>query len=98
MPILKNFLILHYGFEKPTSEEMSAWKKWFELIADIQVDRGGLRDGREITQSGTNNLPFAKNSITGYTIIETRDLDEAEKIAKQCPIVDSTRVYEINKS
>ncbi|WP_350356642.1 YciI family protein [Fodinibius salicampi] len=62
------------------------------------MTEGGLRDGREITQSGTNNLPFTKNSITGYTIIEASNLDEAEKIAKQCPIVDSTRVYEVNKS
>lgn len=49
---MKNFLILHYGFEKPTSEDMAAWNQWFESIADIQVDRGGLRDGRENTQSG----------------------------------------------
>lgn len=95
--ILKNFLILHYGFENPTSEDMAAWNKWFNSIADIQVDRGGLRDGLEITQSGTNELPFTKDSITGYTIIEANNLDEAEKIAEECPVVHSTRVYEISK-
>ncbi len=94
---MKNFLILHYGFEQPTSEDMAAWNQWFESVADIQVARGGLRDGREITQSGTSDLPFAKNSITGYAVIEAIDLNKAEKIAKKCPIVDSTRVYEINK-
>ncbi len=94
---MKNFLILHYGFEKPTSEDMTAWKQWFKSIADIQVDKGGLRDGREITPTGINDLPFTNNSITGYTIIEASNLDEAEKIAQECPVVDSTRVYEINK-
>lgn len=94
---MKNYLILHYGFEKPTAEEMEAWNKWFELIADRQVDRGGLRDGRAINKSGTEKLPFAKDSVTGYTIIQADDLDEAEKFAKKCPIVASTRVYEISK-
>ncbi len=28
---MKNFLILHYGFEMPTPEEMDAWNKWFEF-------------------------------------------------------------------
>jgi len=94
---VKNYLLLHYGFKKPTAEEMSAWNKWFESVADRQVDRGGFRAGREISHSGTKELPFAKDSITGYTVIEAEDLDEAEKIAQECPIVASTRVYEISK-
>lgn len=93
---MKSFLILHYGFEKPTSEEMAAWNRWFESITDIEVERGGLRGGREITKSGTADLPFAKKSLTGYTILEAEDLDEAVKIARDCPIVASTRVYEIS--
>lgn len=76
---------------------MAAWKRWFESIEDIQLDRGGLRDGREITQSGSRDLPFGRHAVTGYTIIEAKDLDEAEKIAKACPVVDSTKVYEISR-
>ncbi len=92
---MKNYLILHYGFEMPTPEEMGAWNKWFESIADRQVDRRGLGGGREISHSGTKDLPFAKDSITGYTVIEAGNLDEAAKIAQECPIVASTRVYEM---
>ncbi|SMO79365.1 hypothetical protein [Fodinibius sediminis] len=95
--ILKNFLILHSGFEKPTSDGLAAWNQWFESIATIQADRNELRHGRKITQSGTNELPFVKNSITGYIIIETSDLEEAEKMAHKYPIVDNTKIYEINK-
>ena len=94
---MKNYLILHYGFEKPSPEDMGKWNKWFESIADKQVDRGGFRGGREISPSGTKDLPFEKDSITGYTVIEAESLDEAEKIAQACPIVLSTRVYEISK-
>ena len=92
---MKKYLILHYGFVKPTPEEMGAWNKWFESIADRQVERGHFPGGREISPSGTKDLPFAKDSITGYTIIKAGNLDEAEKIAQDCPIVASTRVYEI---
>ena len=94
---MKTFMILHYGFEKPTPEDMASWIKWFESIADKQVDRGGLRGGREISGSGTRELPFGKDSITGYTIIEAGSLDDAEKVARECPVVASTHVYEISR-
>jgi hypothetical protein len=94
---VKSYLILHYGFEKPTREEMDAWNEWFESIADKQVDRGGFAGGREISSSGTRDLPFGKDSITGYTVIGAESLDEAEKVARECPIVASTRVYEVRK-
>lgn len=88
-------MVMHFGFEQPTPEDMAAWNNWFELVADRQVERGGFRGGREITSSGTTELPFGKDSITGYTIIRAEDLDEAVKIAAQCPVVASTWVYEI---
>jgi hypothetical protein len=92
---MKNYLILHYGFEQPTPEDMQAWNQWFESIADIQVERQGLGGGREISPTGTRELPFAKDSLTGYTIIKAENFDQAAKIAQDCPIVASTRVYEM---
>ncbi|KAA3616568.1 MAG: hypothetical protein DWQ05_12625 [Calditrichaeota bacterium] len=95
---VKNFLIMHIGFVKPTAEEMGAWNKWFEAVAEKQIDRGGFHaGGREISRAGTKDLPFGKDSITGYTVIKAENLDEAEKIAKECPIVLSTQIYEIMK-
>ena len=94
---VKSFLVLHYGFEKPTPEEMGAWNQWFESISARQVDRGHLPGGREISHAGTKDLPFGKDSLTGYTVIEAESLDEAEEVVRGCPIVVSTRVYEIRK-
>ena len=31
---VKKFLLLHYGFERPTPEIMEAWGTWFESVAD----------------------------------------------------------------
>ena len=94
---MKTFLILHYGFEKPTPEQMEGWNKWFESIAGRQIERGHLPGGREITANGTTELPFGKDSMTGYTMIEAEDLDAATKLAEGCPIVAATRVYEVRK-
>lgn len=93
---MKKFMFLHFGFEKPTPEIMGAWGKWFESIADKTVDRGGHFSGaREISKSGTKDLPMGMESITGYNIIEAADLDAAEKIAQGNPYIASIRVYEI---
>ena len=74
---------------------MEAWGKWFESIADRQVDQGGFTGGREISKDGTEELPWGMDSITGYNIIEAENLDEAERIAQDNPFIASIRVYEI---
>ena len=92
---MKKYMILHFGFEKPTPEIMTAWGKWFESIADRTVDSGGFSGAREISRSGTRELPMGMESITGYNIITAASLDEAEKIAQGNPFIASIRVYEI---
>ncbi len=92
---MKKFMFLHFGFEKPTAEIMEGWGKWFESIADKQIDQGGFSGGREISKSGTKDLPMGMESITGYNIIEAADLNEAEKVAQDNPYIASIRVYEI---
>ena len=92
---MKKFMFLHFGFENPTPEIMEAWGKWFESFADKQIDQGGFMGGREISKNGTADLPWGMQSITGYNIIEAESLEEAEKIAQDCPIIASIRIYEL---
>ena len=93
---MKKYMLLHFGFEKPTPEIMAAWGSWFESIADKSVENGGFHGGaREISHSGTEDLPMGMESITGYSIINAESLDEAEKIAQGNPFIASIRVYEI---
>ncbi len=92
---MKKFMLLHYGFERPTPEIMAAWERWFESIADRMVARGGFSHGKEISNGGTKDLPFGPDSITGYNVIEAEDLDAAERIAADNPYITSIRVYEI---
>jgi hypothetical protein len=93
---VKRFMLLHFGFEKPTPEIMAAWGKWFEAVDDKTVDKGGFHGGaREISHDGSKDLPMGMDSITGYSIINAENLDEAEKIAQDNPFIASIRVYEI---
>ncbi len=93
---MKRFMLLHFGFEKPTPEIMVAWGQCFEWVADKTVDQGGFHGGaREISHSGTKDLPMGMESITGYSIINAESLDDAEKIAQDNPFIASIRVYEI---
>jgi hypothetical protein len=92
---MKKFMYLHFGFEKPTPEIMMAWQAWFDSIADKQVEQGGFSGGREISKKGTRDLPWDRESITGYNIIEAESLDAAEKLAQGNPFISSIRIYEI---
>ena len=42
---MKKYLLLHYGFEKPTPEIMEAWGAWFGSVADKTIDQGGFTGG-----------------------------------------------------
>ncbi len=92
---MSKFIFLSYGYETPTEEIMEAWGNWFASIADKMVDGSNLGAGREITKDGSKELPLGLDSITGYVIINADNLDEAENIAKTCPIITSLRVYEL---
>lgn len=92
---MKKFMFLHFGFEKPTPEIMAAWMAWFKSIADKQIEQGGFSGDREISKSGTRYLPWNRESITGYNIIEAESLDAAEKLARSNPFIASIRIYEL---
>ena len=93
---MKKFVLLHYGFERPTAEIMAAWGKWFESVKDDIVDMGGhFAHGREISRAGTRDLPLGPESITGFTIVKAGSLDEAERLARNNPYISSIRIYEV---
>ena len=92
---MKKYMLLHFGFEPPTPEMMEAWKAWFESISGQQIDQGGFSGGREITKSGARDLPWDREAITGYNLIEAESLEAAVALAKSNPFIASIRVYEV---
>lgn len=92
---VKKFVLMHYGFEKPTREIMDAWGEWFGSIQDSTIENLGFRGGREISKDGSRDLPMGPDSITGISIIRAESLDDAEKMARSNPFISSIRVYEV---
>ncbi len=88
-------MFLHFGFEKPTPEIMEKWKAWFASIADVQVDQGGFAGGKEISKTGTRELGWDADAITGYNVIEAESLEAAAKLAESNPFIKSIRIYEL---
>ncbi|MGH8952678.1 MAG: hypothetical protein ACRDX9_14815 [Acidimicrobiia bacterium] len=93
---MSKFVFLYKGlWPEPTPEVTGAWSSWFEEIGESIVDSGNpFGSGREVSGSGSADLPPGPESITGYTIVNADDIDAAEKLLANCPIVTSVLVYE----
>jgi hypothetical protein len=95
---MKKFVLMHFGFESPTPEVMAAWNSWFESIADQTIENVGLGSGRELSKSGTRDLQWDKDAITGYSVIQAESLEAAEEMARSNPFISSIRVYEVREA
>ena len=92
---MKKFVLITIGFTQPTPEIMESWMQWFKSIEDKIADQIGLGNGKEVRKNGITELPMDKDAITGYLVINAEDIDEAIEIAQSCPMITSTRVYEV---
>jgi transcription antitermination factor NusG len=92
---MKKFVLLTIGFTQPTPAIMEAWNRWFKSIEDIIVDQVGLRNGKEVKKNDVIELPMDKDAITGYVVINAENMKEALEIAQSCPMITSTKVYEL---
>lgn len=92
---MKQYMMLMFGFERPTPEIMHAWTAWFESMGDRLVAQGHFPRGYEYSAEGGNDLPMAADSITGYVTVRAADFDAARMMAASNPFITAIRVYEI---
>ena len=93
---MKKFVFLFIGFTPPTPEIMQSWMQWFKSVEDKTADMGNmLGQGKEITKSGTKDLPKDLNAITAYMVFNADNINEAEKIAQSCPMITRVKIYEV---
>ncbi|HEX5317496.1 MAG TPA: YciI family protein [Candidatus Kapabacteria bacterium] len=100
---MNEFIFLYRGGmnngTKPSPEVMEAqmkrWQDWFgKLGQEGQLKDWGAplqHEGKHVAAGGViTDGPFAegKEVIGGYSIIKAKDLTEAAKIAKGCPVFE----------
>ena len=94
---MKKFVLLYTGTrdQAPTEESIAAWGEWFGSLGDKVVDAGNpFGQGREVSASNTRELAPSADGVTGYTLINAQDIDDAEKIALSHPTVPTIQVFE----
>jgi hypothetical protein len=94
---MAKYVLVYQGGAMAETEEaqqaaMAAWGSWFGSLGSAVVD-GGAPFGPSAAVGGGGS----KTGLTGYSILEGKDLDAAVKLAEGCPIVadgGSVDVYE----
>jgi hypothetical protein len=102
-PAMPRFAILMYEtndawHNKPQAEKDALMERYMAWITDMRT-RGAFVDGTPMGRGGTRlaqdasgtvratPLDVNAESLTGYFIIEARDLAHAEELARACPAI-----------
>jgi hypothetical protein len=83
--------------ETPAEQQkvMEQWMAWFGEMGSALVDGGSpLAPSATIKPGGTVS-PGASMGISGYSIIEAGDSEEATKMASGCPLINAGGTVEI---
>jgi hypothetical protein len=93
---MSKFVFLYKGlWPEPTPEITDAWTSWFSEIGDSIVDSGNpFGPGREVIDNASTDAPSGPQSITGYSIVSADNIEEAEKLLANCPMITSVLIYE----
>ncbi len=72
--------------KEQVTKMMEAWGEWLGSMGSAVVDRGNAfqSTGKSITADGVKK---ADNLLTGYSVIEAKNFDEALNLAQNNPLV-----------
>lgn len=91
----KYLLAYHGGAGMPESEAeqaqiMEAWGKWFADMGSAVVDGGNpIAQARVVAPGGAVSDGGGAGALSGYSLIEAEDIDQAAKLAAGCPILEA---------
>ena len=91
---MANYLLLYSGGSMPESPAeqaavMQAWGQWFGDLGSALVDGGNPTTGKakSIASDGTVSDGAVGTMTSGYSILKADSLEEAVKLAKNCPVL-----------
>jgi hypothetical protein len=91
---LNRFILLYVGPPAPPNASHEGWPEWFERLDDRLVARGsGLASG--VALHGDGSTGDTTSHVSGYCIIQAKDMDEMLRLAKDHPLFTVGREYSI---
>jgi hypothetical protein len=98
----KYLLGYHGGGMPETPEEgdkvMKAWNSWMGTLGKSLLDGGNPAGAaKTVAPDGKVTDGGGANPVTGYSIIEANDLDDAVRLSKGCPILISGGSIEVSE-
>ena len=88
---MPKFLYAYHGGSQPASPEegekvMKAWMDWIGGLGKAMVDVGNpTGPSKVVSAGGKTTSGGGANAVTGYSVVEAKSLDDAIKMAKDCP-------------
>ena len=74
---------------------MAAWQAWFGAMGDAIVDGGNpVGPSKTVSASGVADNG-GSNPLSGYTLIDSADIEAAVEHAKGCPILQDGGSVEV---
>ena len=98
---MAKYLFAYRGGKPPASagevsETMAAWGAWFGALGAAVIDGGNPVHGNVLVKADgslTHDLPGAP--LTGYSLIEAADIEDAHAKARSCPLLKVGGTVEI---
>ena len=91
---MAKYLFVYHGGSKPETEDeiakvMDAWGQWFGSMGSAVLDGGNPVGMSSTVQSDGSVVDNGgANPVSGYSLVEAADMDDALAKAKGCPIRD----------
>ena len=91
---MKKFVYLYEGVGSEGVDETDKWMAWFDKIGSHLADGGNpFAEGRKVSGGSAATITEGA-AITGYSIVNAEDWDDAIALLDGCPSPGGVRVYE----
>ena len=97
---MSRFLIVYRG--APGGQESEGaqhfpptWQAWFERLGGAVLERGSLTHSSVEIPSRLLGPKVSSSALSGYSIVEAADFNEAVRMAQECPIFDEHGSLEV---
>ncbi len=98
---MPKYVLAYHGGATPETEPevakvMAAWEAWMGSLGEALVDPGNpIGQTKTLSADGSVTVGGGADPLSGYSLLNASDIDEAVSLAKGCPIFESGGSIEV---